>query len=96
VHAEAAGEEIFRPAALVVRLNQRRDPGGKQLFGHATQQNQRGHAEALRGCLVRGAEAIVERFLEIVLGQDRQPQLRSKPSRQRRLPAPRRAADDDQ
>src|SRR3954470_273402 len=81
----------LRPFAMEVRLQHHRRTRGECL-ARACVQRRVGHlAEHARALAVAGAELVGQRLLEIVLREDRDAELASQPSGERRLTGPRRA-----
>jgi hypothetical protein len=79
-----------------VPLEDERDPGAQQLRRRAEEQLPRDDPEPPRLGDRPRREELEERLLEVVLGDERQPQLLRERPRQRRLPRPRRPRDDDE
>src|SRR5262249_7676616 len=79
-----------------VRLGHDRAPGGELLPDQLREQLHRRVPEADRPLAVAGAERVEERLLDLVLREQRPPELSSDRARERRLATRRRTCHDDE
>jgi hypothetical protein len=86
---------LGRPG-LEVRLDDRRDADAEQLAEVKEEQREGRPPEPLRPGAVAGAERVEQRLLEVVLRDEREPELPGERAGDRRLARTRRSRDDDE